>query len=138
MQVVRFSPLGEAASYRPLTGGATAFPLAVHAWRHAFGAAFLRKELSCGHVQSTSSPSSSSSGLPCASNVATGNLVGSSSSASSGASGGSRPGLDGHVSAAMGVVRGEGKAEAAWVEWEENVCRWVFGRGLRAMGLPKR
>ncbi|CAM9210784.1 unnamed protein product [Ectocarpus sp. 12 AP-2014] len=45
VQVLRFSPLGENASYRPLTGGPTPLPLAVHAWRHSFNAVFLRKEL---------------------------------------------------------------------------------------------
>lgn len=44
-QILRFSPHGAGAWYRPLVGGPNPFPLVVHAWKHTFSSAFLRKEI---------------------------------------------------------------------------------------------
>ncbi|CAM9983349.1 unnamed protein product, partial [Scytosiphon promiscuus] len=162
VQVVRFSPLGETATYRALTGGGTSLPLAMHAWRYAFNTAFLRKELPTpsrpphhhrqhekqGKGQKVQQQQHGVGKDPLASTASS-----SSSATTDGSASPPPPALSGFVTAkdlarsgtrpAVNEGKGDGltpvtSVTATATEMEERVCKWVFGRSFRAMALPKR
>ena len=136
-QILRFSPLAENASYRPLVGGVSLLPLAVHAWKYGFNADFLRKEM-----PRRRNPSNSRKTLN--ETVSLGDMYGSKPSNAldgSAESGAGARGSAAHDKATLGHASNEdnaGPTAKEGVDWGNLACSWVFGDSMQSKRLTKR
>lgn len=136
--MLRFSHLAGEASYRPLAGETNPRPLVVHAWRYAFNAFFLRRDLPRRRHPSVSRLVSSNTVSLSHLSQENPSLSSSNEFEELGESTGN--GVRARGATALRIVTpshalGDDRTR---VDWRNLACRWVFGDSLRSTGLAKR